>query len=116
MNESPDSRMNFLGTYFDAQVVLKISLLANVISWVILVIYALGWLIQIGVQILQYSRGFLIGMGLTDYLQSLFFLLREPLAGVIFFVILQAVSKGLLILLDMEENMRRATRSLQNKK
>jgi hypothetical protein len=36
--------------------------------------------------------------------------LQQPLPGVFYFFALQAVSKGLLIFLDMEDNTRRAAR------
>jgi hypothetical protein len=36
--------------------------------------------------------------------------LQQPLPGLLYFFSLQAISKGLLIFLDMEDNTRRAAR------
>jgi hypothetical protein len=60
---------------------------------------------------LQAARGFMVGMGPTDLAQNVLYIVERPLHGVLYFALLQALSKGLLILLDMEENTRRAARS-----
>jgi hypothetical protein len=67
-------------------------------------------LLSVGVFILQYMRGLLPGMGFTDILQNIIFNVERPLHDMLYFVALQVVSKGLLILLDVEDNLRRAAR------
>ena len=73
-------------------------------------IYIFDMLLSVGVFILQYMRGLLPGMGFTDILQNIIFNVERPLHDMLYFVALQVVSKGLLILLDVEDNLRRAAR------
>ncbi len=56
-------------------------------------------------------RGLIIGMGLTDNLQNILYILERPLHGMLYFAGMQAASKGLLIFLDVEDNTRRAARN-----
>jgi len=46
----------------------------------------------------------------TDFMQQLLWQVQPSLAGLIFFATLQAIALGLLILLDIEDNTRRAAR------
>ena len=41
-----EKKNNFLGTYFSKDVVLRLSGVAKILSWVVLAIYALDWLEQ----------------------------------------------------------------------
>jgi hypothetical protein len=63
-----------------------------------------------GTMLLQYLRGFMSGLGATDILQNVLYFLERPLHGILYFAVLQAISKGILILMDMEANTRRASR------
>lgn len=102
------TRTKFLGTYFDASIVFRLVQGIQIAAWVILALYALEFLVNIAVYVLQILRGFLFGLGPTDYASQVIFFLKQPLAGVIFFFLLQAAAQGLLILLDIEANSRRA--------
>lgn len=100
----------FLGTYFDRDVVMRWSRIISVLAWVIAGIYAADLILGTTVIVLQWTRGFIAMMGLTDVLQQVLYIVERPVHGVLYFALLQALSKGLLIALDMEENTRRASR------
>ena len=113
MSEANEKPEKFFGTYFDRDNVLRISRAANVISWVTLTIYLLTWIFNLAVFIAQYLNGLYFVKG-TETFYSVFNLfspyLLQPLPGVLYFFLLQALAKGLLILLDMEDNTRRSAR------
>jgi hypothetical protein len=101
----------FLGTYFDRDAVIRWSAILGLLAWVVAGIYALDLLVAVTAMTLSYARGFMFGLGVTDLLQQVLYILVRPMHGVLYFALLQALSKGLLIALDMEENTRRAARS-----
>jgi hypothetical protein len=103
-------RSEFLGTYFNKDVVLRLSMAAKVLAWIVLVVYTIQLCLSLGVNILQISRGFWIGMGFTDILQNLLYSIQQPLHGLVYFLALMGVSQALLIFLDIEDNTRRAAR------
>jgi hypothetical protein len=105
-----EDKPRFMGTYFEVEKVIGLSKAVGVLSWIVAAIYALDTIVGLGTMALQYARGFMVGMGVTDLLQQSLFVLERPLRAILYFAVLQAISKGLLVLLDMEENTRRATR------
>lgn len=112
MSESNEKQAGFLGTYFDRDGVLRLSCWADILAWVVLTIHVIVWLFSFGLFIAQYSSGLLFDKGGTFLNMFGIFLpyLLQPLPGVLYFFALQAISKILLILLDMEDNTRRAAR------
>ena len=110
-----EQRPNFLGTYFNKDTVLRVSVVAKIFSWVVVGIYGAQFLIQVMSTILQISRGFWIGMGVTDILLNILSLFEQPLRGVVYFIVLQAAAQTILIFMDMEDNTRRAVRGLDQK-
>jgi hypothetical protein len=112
MSESNQKPATFLGTYFDRDVVLRLSRWADILAWVTLTLYLLSWAFQIALFLSQYYNGMLGDKGatlLTVY--SLFSpYLLQPIPGVLYFFALQAISKILMILLDVEDNTRRGAR------
>jgi hypothetical protein len=112
MSESNGKQATFLGTYFDRDAVLRLSRWAEILAWVILTIYVLSWLISMTLFLGQYSSGLYVDKGATFLtILSIFApYFMQPLPGVFYFFGLQAVSKGMLILLDTEDNTRRAAR------
>ena len=100
----------FLGTYFDRSVVLRIVRGAEVASWVVLAVYSLQFLLAIAVFVLSYARGFMQGLGFTDLAQQFLFVLEQPFRGIVYFLGLQALAKILLMFMDIEDNTRRAAR------
>ena len=98
----------FLGTYFDQDSVLKISRWGEILSWVVVAVYTLDFLLALFAFFLQYLRGYMVGMGPTDFATNILYIFERPFRGMVYFIALQGVSKTLLILLDMEVNTRRS--------
>jgi hypothetical protein len=112
MNEANEKQASFLGTYFDRDGVLRLSRWADTIAWIVLTVYLLSWLFSILLFLGQYFSGLYFDKGATFLTVFSIFApyLQQPLPGIFYFFGLQAVSKGLLIFLDMEDNTRRAAR------
>lgn len=105
-----EERTGFLGTYFDRDQVMRLSKVLVVLAWVIAGIYAFDLLLGLTTMVLQYARGFMVGVGITDMLHNVVYLFERPVHGVLYFGLLLALSHGLLIALDMEDNTRREAR------
>ncbi len=110
MSENQEKGSGFMGTYFDRTTVLRIVRVAEIASWVVLVVYGLQLILSAGVLGLQYARGFMQGLGVTDMLQQILWVLEQPFRGIVYFVGLQAITKVLLMFMDIEDNTRRAAR------
>ena len=112
MSESTGKPNTFLGTYFDRDAVMRLARWIETAAWVILGLYLLSWSISLLVFIGQFSSGlfFAKGMSFLDTVNLLFPYILQPVPGLIYFFTLQAVSKALQILLDLEDNTRRAAR------
>ena len=108
MSESKNDK--FMGTYFDRDAVVKISRWGEILSWAVVGVYALDLVAALSVFVLQYVRGFWGGVGFSDIFTNLLYVIERPFRGVVYFIALQAISKALLILMDMEDNTRRAAR------
>jgi len=102
-NQSPHSK--FTGTYFNKDATFKLARAADVLSWLILAAYVLEW----GYTQWQSVYNSMLG-GYPIDINYFFFSLPRLLQGIMLLVILQAVAKVLLILLDIEDNTRRAAR------
>lgn len=94
--------------YHNEKKLLNISFWSNILSWVILVIYVLNSLARIAFSILAFIQN----GGFNDVTSPFFSLdgiytwtnvLMTPATGFMFFLILQALSQGVLILIDIEE-------------
>ncbi len=112
MSESNEKQASFLGAYFDRDAVLRLSRWADILSWIVLTVYIISWLLALLLFLGQYMSGLYFDKGMT-FLNALNIFapyLQQPLPGIFYFFGLQAVSKVLLILLDMEDNTRRAAR------
>jgi len=110
MNSENEKSPRFFGTYFEADSVIRIARWANVLSWVVLGIYLLVWLSSLVQVLLQFFSGMIFDKGIVvlNILNIFLPYLTQPIPGLLSFFGLQATSKILLILLDMEENTRRA--------
>ena len=102
----------FLGTYFDRDAVLRLSRWADVAAWIVLTIYLVGWLAGFLIFLGQYMSGMFFDKGATFLNAVTIFVgqFQPVLPGILYFFGLEAVSKVLLIFLDMEDNTRRAAR------
>ena len=105
-----ENRSRFLGTYFNKDAVLRLSLVTKILGWIVLAVYLIQLLVSIGVSILQILRGFWAGLGFTDFLLNFLYLIAQPLQGLVYFLVLLGISQLLLIFLDIEDNTRRAAR------
>ena len=108
MSESKNEK--FFGTYFDRDAIVKVSRWADILSWIVVAVYAVDLFFALGVFILQFTRGFWAGIGFTDIATNVLIIIERPFRGVVYFIALQGIGKTLLILLDLEENTRRAAR------
>ena len=108
MSETKDK--TFLGTYFDRDAVVKLSRWADILSCIVVAVYAVDLLLVLGVFILHTTRGMWAGLGPTDLFTNVLYIIERPFRGVVYFIALQGIGKTLLILMDMEENTRRAAR------
>jgi len=112
MSESNEKQAGFLGTYFDRDGVLRLSRWADAVAWVVLTVYVLAWLFPFLLFLGQYFSGLYFDKGATFLNVFSMFApyFQQPIPGLFYFFGLQAISKGLLIFLDMEDNTRRAAR------
>ena len=108
-----DKTVNFMGTYFSRDAVLRLVSVARILSWVVVGVYALEWLVQSLAMISQVSAGSWTGMGFTDVAQSILYLFEQPLRGVVYFIVLQGLAQGLLVFMDLEDNTRRVARGME---
>ena len=112
MNQLTENRTGFLGTYFDRDVALRVARMAGILAWVLLALYAYTTLVSIG----QYWS--LVASGMASYEgASIFDRLSIPtmqisqiVPGLVYFTMLRVAQQVLLILLDVEDNARRAAR------
>ncbi len=113
MTQSNEKQEKFFGAYVDRDMVLRLTRWADIAAWVILTIYALTWLFSVVLFVSQYFNGMFFAKGSDSFLTTFNLFtpyLQQPLPGVLYFFSLQAISKVLLLLLDMEDNTRRAAR------
>ena len=107
MSEQPTG---FMGTYFDKSAVLRVSRWSEIVAYVVGVVYAIDLVTALGVFYLQYTRGFWSGLGFSDLFTNLLYIIERPFRGMVYFIILMAISKALLILMDVEDNLRHSVR------
>ena len=106
-NEKPAQSF---ATYFDRDSVLRLVRVLRISSWIVAGIYIFQFLTTITVFTLQVMRNQVYIGGPTDLMQQLIWQFQPSLAGLIFFTALQAIAHSLLILMDIEDNTRRAAR------
>ncbi len=89
--------------YHDESKLMRIAGWANAVSWIILVIAAIFSLTVVFLQIRQ--GAFQAGVnGILGIISNLFILL----VGGFFFIMLQAISEGIYLIMDIEEHLRRS--------
>ena len=112
MDQSTEKRTGFLGTYFDRDASLRIARWAGILAWVLLAMYVYTALVSTG----QFL--FLLASGSISYANTNIFdrmsiptmQISQLVPGLVYFVMLKTAQQVLLILLDMEDNSRRAAR------
>jgi len=112
MTDNSERPAAFPGTYYDRDEVLRLVHWANILAWVILSIYLISGALSLAQFLIQLLTGlyFQKGMGILDLLNFFPPYLQMPLPGVFIFFGLQGIGKLLMILMDIEDNTRRAAR------
>ena len=112
MSENDEKQTKFMGAYFDRDSVLRLCRWADVMSWVILTVQVVTWLGSILLYLSQYMNGMMSDKGITFLMSFNMFspYLTQVFPGVVYFFALQGISRVLQILMDMEDNTRRAAR------
>ncbi len=112
MTDTTEKQEKFFGAYVDRDTVLRLSRWAEGLSWVILTIYLLAWLASLLIFFAQSMNGLWYAKGMTflDIFNMFMPYLQQPVPGILYFFVFQALSKLLLILLDVEDNTRRTAR------
>lgn len=105
-----NEKTNFAGTYFNRDSILRLARLADIFAWITLVYYAAQIFMSALIFILQIARGLVVLGGPTDYAQQFIWLLQPFVPGLLYFIGIQAIGHALLILMDIEDNLRRAAR------
>jgi hypothetical protein len=96
----------FLGTYFERDSVLRLELWARIIAWGVLAAYVF----EAGYNAFQNIQGTITGGYPLDW-YPIFMTFSRMLQGALLFFLLHIAAKAMLILLDIEDNTRRAARA-----
>lgn len=96
---------NFSGTYFDKDVVLRLERWLRVIAWLVLITYG----VEASYNVYQNVYNSVAGSYPIDFFYT-FLSFSRIFQGAGLFAVIYAIAKGLLILLDIEDNTRRAAR------
>src|SRR5512134_3136662 len=112
MNESTDRRTGFLGTYFDRDVSLRMARWAGILAWVLLGMYIYTTFVSIGQFLFLLASGAVsyTGANIFDLMSIPTLQISQLVPGLVYFVMLKIAQQVLLILLDVEDNSRRAAR------
>jgi hypothetical protein len=105
MVEPSKDRAGFWGTYFDRDSVLRMEHWTRILAWAILAIYVL----QAGYDAWTAIYNSIIGNYPVDWFYF-FLTVARPLQGAMISAFLLLAGKALLILMDIEDNTRRAAR------
>lgn len=108
-----EKRVNFPGLFFDKSAILNLARWAGVLAWVALGAYLFTFVVSFTQFMFQFANGlyFQKGISVVDLLSFFNPYPTMPVPGIAYFFGLKFVQHSLLILLEMEENTRRAARS-----
>lgn len=112
MDRPTEKPTGFMGTYFDREAVLKVARFAGGLAWALLILYVYNTVAAIG------QFWFLLASDEVSYANANIFdrmmIPTSPVIqlapGLVYFAMLKTAQQALLILLDMEDNSRRAAR------
>jgi len=112
MNQSTENRTGFLGTYFDRDSALRLARWAGILAWVLLGMYTYTTLVSIGQFLTLLVSGAVsyTGTNIFDRLSIPTMQISQLVPGLVYFVMLKVAQQVLLILMDVEDNSRRAAR------
>lgn len=112
MKEPTDQRTGFLGTYFDRDASLRMARWAGILAWVLLGMYLYTTLVSIGQFLFLLASGAVsyTGANIFDLMSIPTLQISQLVPGLVYFVMLKVAQQVLLIMLDVEDNSRRAAR------
>lgn len=112
MNQPIEDRTGFFGTYFDRDTALRLARWAGILAWVLLGMYAYTTLVSTGqfLSLLLTGAVSYAGTSIFDRLSIPTMQISQLIPGLVYFVMLKIAQQVLLILLDVEDNSRRAAR------
>jgi hypothetical protein len=112
MNHPTDDRTGFLGTYFDRDVALRLARWAGILAWVLLGMYVYITLVSLGQFLTMIAAGAVsyANANIFDRMSIPTLQISQLVPGLVYFVMLKVAQQVVLILLDVEDNSRRAAR------
>ena len=112
MNQPREDRTGFLGTYFDRDVSLRLARWAGIIAWALLGMYVYTTLVSTGqfLSLLLSGQISYAGTSIFDRLSIPTMQISQLVPGLVYFIMLKIAQQILLIMLDIEDNSRRAAR------
>lgn len=112
MNQPSEERTGFFGTYFDRDAALRLARWAGILAWILLGMYIYTALISTGQFLSMMLTGAIsyAGTNIFDRLSIPTMQISQVVPGLVYFVTLKVAQQVLLILLDVEDNSRRAAR------
>ena len=112
MNRSTENQTGFFGTYFDRDTALRLARWAGILAWVLLGMYAYTTLVSTGqfLSLLLSGTVSYANTSIFDRLSIPTLQISQLIPGLVYFVMLKIAQQILLILLDVEDNSRRAAR------
>ena len=112
MPKPKEKPTRFLGTFFNRDDVLRLARLAAVFAWIALGVYAFSTLVSFTQFIMQFATGlyFQKGMSILDVVNYFTPYFLQIIPGLAYFTLFKFIEQSLLILLDLEDNTRRAVR------
>ena len=112
MKEPTDQRTGFFGTYFDRDVAIRLARWAGILAWVLLAMYIYTTFVSMGqfLFLLASQAVSYAGANIFDLMSIPTLQISQLVPGLVYFVMLKVAQQVLLILLDVEDNSRRAAR------
>lgn len=100
-----NKQASFFGTYFDREVVLRLERFVRIVAWGTLIIYV----VESGYNLYQSIYNWILN-GFTPDAYIFISVISRVMQGAAIFALLYVFAAMLLILLDIEDNTRRAAR------
>jgi hypothetical protein len=112
MEQQIEKKTDFMGTYFDREAALRFARFAGILAWVLLGMFIYTTLISIGQfwWAVTYGGASYVGVNIFDKLSIPTMQISQLTPGLVYFTMLKIAQQVILILLDMEDNSRRAAR------
>jgi hypothetical protein len=112
MNQPTDPPTGFFGTYFDRDIAIRLARWAGILAWVLLGLYLYTTLVSVGQYLFLLASGVIsyAGANIFDLMSIPTLQISQLIPGLVYFIMLKIAQQVVLILLDVEDNSRRAAR------